>query len=272
MRHLISALFLLGAGCSGLGRVRDDGLDREFAEETLAGDSSALVIQYDPGFAPANILAVRMPDGTLVLCSSPYDTVATRAMVRGLRQRFRPSRIVAINVHFHPDGTGGNQGYALEGVETYGSELTAAELARRGPAVWQETARVAPPRARARLEATPRISATKTFRAEDGLRLTFGGESVQVLYPGAGHSPDNVVVYFPSRRLLYGGDLIRAARAGVGFRGDANLAQWPAAVRSLAALSFEKVVPGHGKAGGRELLEHTLRVVGDAVSRPDVAY
>jgi metallo-beta-lactamase class B len=266
MRHFVTALLLLGAGCAGLDRARTDGLDRQFTEVTLPGDPGALVVQYNPGFAPANILVVRMPDGTLVLCSSPYDTVATRAMVRGLRQRFRPPRIVAINAHFHPDGTGGNEGYALEGVETYGSDLTAAALARRGSEVWQETARAAPPPARARLEATPRVAATRTFRAADGLRLSFGGESVQVIYPGAGHSPDNVVVYFPSRRLLFGGDLIRAARAGVGYRGDANLVLWRAAVRSLTTLPFDEVVPGHGESGGHELLDHTLKVVTNAVS------
>jgi glyoxylase-like metal-dependent hydrolase (beta-lactamase superfamily II) len=247
--------------------MKGSGVERELSEQTLPGDVG-LLIEHNPGFAPANILVVRMPDGTLVLCSSPYDTEATRAMVQRLRRRFQPPRMVAINVHFHPDGAAGNAGYALEGVETYGSDLTAAALSRRGPEVWQETARAAGASARTRILNTPIVVAARAFHATEGLRLDFGGESVQVFYPGAGHSPDNAVVYFPSRRLLFGGDLIRAAQAGAGYRGDADLARWPAAVQTVSRFSFDVVIPGHGSPGGRELLAHTLRVVAEASGAP----
>jgi metallo-beta-lactamase class B len=258
---VVSAMFLAGGGCAGLPPAQAN-VEQELTEQALA--AGVLVVRHDPGFAPANVLAVRMPDGTLVLCSSPYDTEATRSMVRRLRQRLRPGRIVAINVHFHPDGTAGNAGYALEGVETYASDLTAATLARRGREVWAMTAQAAPPALRARLLATPIVAPARTFRAAEGLRLTFGGEPVQVFYPGPAHSPDNVVVYFPARRLLYGGDLVRAARAGVGYRGDADLARWPSAITALSAFPADVVVPGHGAPGDGGLLAHTLKVVAEA--------
>lgn len=261
MRVSTIALLLLLSGCAAWRSAPADNLDRTFSETRLRGDPSMILVRYDPGFAPANILVVRMPDGTLVICSSPYDTPATRALVQSLKRRFKPPQIVAINVHFHPDGTGGNEAYALEGVATYGSDLTAAALSRRGLQVWQETACAEPEAARARLESTAVVAARRTFPAQDGLKLTFGGESLHVIYPGPGHSPDNVVVYFPSRRVLFGGDLIRAANAGVGYQGDANLASWPASLRLIAALDFDEVVPGHGEPGGRELIAHTIDVV-----------
>jgi metallo-beta-lactamase class B len=262
---MVGVMFVASPGCAGLSPSQAN-VDRELTEQALAAD--VVLVRHDPGFAPANVLAVRMPDGTLVLCSSPYDTEATRSMVRRLRQRLRPGRIVAINVHFHPDGTAGNAGYALEGVETYASDLTAATLARRGPEVWEMTAQAAPPALRARLQATPIVAPARTFRAAEGLRLTFGGEPVQVFYPGAAHSPDNVVVYFPARRLLYGGDLVRAARAGVGYRGDADLTRWPSAIAALAAFPADVVVPGHGAPGDARLLAHTLKVVTEASLSP----
>jgi metallo-beta-lactamase class B len=262
---------LLSLGCATFARPPQHEADQEEIGQEIGQElkevalgSQVLLMQHDPGFAPANVLAVRMPDGTLVLCSSPYDTGATRTMVRRLRRRWRPPRIVAINVHFHPDGSAGNAGYALEGVETYGSDLTAQALARRGPEVWALTARSASAEARRRIEATPIVAAARTFRATDGLRLTFGGEAIQIFHPGPGHSPDNLVVYFPSRRLLFGGDLVRAADAGVGYRGDADLARWPAAVDAVAAFPADVVVPGHGAAGGPELLRHTRQVVLEA--------
>jgi glyoxylase-like metal-dependent hydrolase (beta-lactamase superfamily II) len=260
-----AAVMLLFCGCAGVSPVPVEA-NRELSEQRIGPD--VLLVEHDPGFAPANILAVRMPDGTLVLCSSPYDTVTTRRMVQRLRERFRPAKIVAINVHFHPDGTAGNEGYAAEGVQTYGSDLTREALARRGREVWEVTARAAPPAAAARIRATPILPAVQTFLAKEGLRLTFGGEVVAVVYPGPAHSPDNVVVHFPSRRLLFGGDLVRAAGAGVGYRGDADLSGWAAAVRTVMALDANLVVPGHGRSGGRELLEHTRTIVDAALSSP----
>jgi glyoxylase-like metal-dependent hydrolase (beta-lactamase superfamily II) len=259
------AALLFGLGCAHTPPSPTEDAQGELSERSLAKD--VLLIQHDPGFAPANVLVVRMPDGTLVLCSSPYDTAATRSMVRQLRRRFRPARMVAINVHFHPDGTAGNEGYALEGVETYGSDLTREALGRRGRETRALTAQAASPRARARLASTPIVFAAKTFRATEGLRLEFGGASVQLIYTGPAHSPDNIVVHFPSHGLLFGGDLIRAANAGVGYRGDADLARWPAALDVVAALAFEVVVPGHGAPGGRELLHHTRQAV-SAAARP----
>jgi glyoxylase-like metal-dependent hydrolase (beta-lactamase superfamily II) len=258
------AALILGLSCAHTQPRPTADTRGELSERSLGKD--VLLIQHDPGFAPANVLVVRMPDSTLVLCSSPYDTAATRSMVRQLRQRFRPARMVAINVHFHPDGTGGNEGYALEGVETYGSDLTREALGRRGRETRALTARAAAPSAQARIASTPIMFAANAFRATEGLRLEFGGASVQLLYMGPAHSPDNIVVYFPSHGLLYGGDLIRAANAGVGYQGDADLARWPATLELVAALAFEVLVPGHGAPGGRELLDHTRQVVSAAAN------
>src|ERR1044071_8980175 len=93
-----------------------------------------LAVHQSPDQSSANVLVVRTRDGSVVICSSPYDTTAARALVRYIRARFRAPRIVAINTHFHPDGTAGNEGYAAEGVDTYASDHTVALQAERGAA------------------------------------------------------------------------------------------------------------------------------------------
>ena len=45
------------------------------------------------------------------------------------------------------------------------------------------------------------------------------------------------------------------------FDGDADLEAWPASVERFLELDFDTVIPGHGAAGGRELIEHTLAVL-----------
>lgn len=45
-----------------------------------------LAVHTGPKASSANVLAVRMEDGTVVICSSPYDTETTRVLVRALRE------------------------------------------------------------------------------------------------------------------------------------------------------------------------------------------
>lgn len=102
--------------------------------------------------------------------------------------------------------------------------------------------------------------AARTFDEHEGLVLRFGAEEVRVVYPGAAHSPDNVVVFFPSRGVLFGGCMIKGS-ASVGFIGDADLDHWESAVDSVRALGAKIVIPGHGPVGGAELFDLTTSVV-----------
>jgi metallo-beta-lactamase class B len=91
-------------------------------------------------------------------------------------------------------------------------------------------------------------------------RLKVGSTVLELLYPGAGHAPDNIVVYLPQAQVLFAGCLVKPARAR-GIRDeDANLASWPLALRRIID-RFREVrvlVPGHGAPGGVELLSHTM--------------
>lgn len=234
-------------------------IDRELVARQVA--PGAYVITHEP-FHASNVLVVQMPDGTVVICSSPFESEGTRALVRWIRATLHPRRMVAINTHFHFDGSGGNQAYAAAGVETIGSRQTAALLAERGPALRAGSAEsFADPALRARVAHLALVAPHRTFDAARGLTLRFGGEEVRVIYPGPAHSPDNLVVHFPARELLFGGCMIKATGASIGYTGDADLAHWEAAVRSLEPLAPRVVVPGHGAVGGRELLSATIAVV-----------
>ena len=244
-------------------------INAELAATRVAPD--VYVITHEPAYS-SNVLVVRMKDGTLVVCSSPFDTGATRAMLEWLRREFSPPRIVAINTHYHPDGTAGNEAYAESGVEIYASDLTQALLAQSGERVRdQSAAGLKDPVLSARVKSTRIVPAAKTFKAGDGLTLTIGGETVRVLHPGPAHSPDNVVVHFPARGVLFGGCMIKTG-SSIGNTADADLGNWESAVRSLEPLAPKIVVPGHGPVGGIELFRNTIEVVrgarGAALAHP----
>jgi glyoxylase-like metal-dependent hydrolase (beta-lactamase superfamily II) len=225
----------------------------------------AFVVTHEP-FVSANVLVVRMPDGTVVLCSSPVETQATRALVGWVHAALAPSHIVAINTHFHVDGTGGNEAYRELGVVTYASDHTQALLAEKGQRTQAATASgFNDIDKRRRVETTKITPAERTFPEHDGLLLTFGGEEVRVLYPGRAHSPDNVLVFFPAKQLLFGGCMIKAVRE-IGYIGDADLDHWEQAIEFARGLGAKLVVPGHGAVSGPDLFDVTISAVRDARS------
>lgn len=132
----------------------------------LAPDVFVAVVD-SPNQSAANVLFVKARDGSVVICSSPYDTETTRALVRYVRASLHPTRILAINTHFHGDGTGGNEGYAAEGVETYASDHTIALQTARGMAGIEGMARYVEsdnPVLAARVRATRRPRPTRLPR------------------------------------------------------------------------------------------------------------
>ena len=87
---------------------------------------------------------------------------------------------------------------------------------------------------------------------------------VELFYPGAAHSTDNLVVYVPSANVLYGGCAVHElSSTSAGNVADADLAEWPTSVERIQKHypEAEVVIPGHGLPGGLDLLQHTANVV-----------
>ena len=222
------------------------------------GDGAFVIVHACPW--PANALLVAMPDGTLVLAGTPYTAAATRTVLDWARRQFGDGRIVAINTGYHVDNLGGNQALLDAGAAVYGSDLTVRLLRDRGEHMRQVTlALIGDPKSPAyQLHAGLRlVPPDHVFPLHDGLRLTFGGEEVDVFYPGPSQAPDKVVVYFPARRLLFGSCMILAG-SRPGNTADADMKQWPESVRRLGQFPVDVVVPGHGDRLDPGLIAHTL--------------
>jgi metallo-beta-lactamase class B len=100
---------------------------------------------------------------------------------------------------------------------------------------------------------------------DDNLELTVGNKKVISEYFGEGHTRDNIVSYFPSEQVLFGGCLIKSKGAGKGNLADANVAEWPKTVRAVKRKYGDAavVVPGHGKPGGPDLFDYTIKLFDD---------
>ncbi len=233
-------------------------IDDELTARRIAKDT--FVVTHEPFFS-SNVLVARMPDGAVLVGSSPFETVASRALVGWIRATMSPTRIVAINTHFHFDGTGGNEAYRELGVDTWASSLTQQLLRDVGPRMQTvSAAQTSHPGRRARVAAMRLVPAEHTFEAGKELEMGFGAERVRIVSPGPAHAPDNVVVWMPARGVVFGGCMIKSSDAA-GFIGHADLEHWEEAVETVRALGARVVIPGHGAVGGPELYDLTIRVV-----------
>ncbi len=70
-----------------------------------------------------------------------------------------------------------------------------------------------------------------------------GGREVHLLFLGRAHTAGDVIAYIPSERVVATGDLMHGL---LPFMGDGFPDEWPATLRALEALEFDRVIPGHG--------------------------
>lgn len=218
-----------------------------------------------------NSLLVEMNDGQLVLIDTPNTPEATRDLLQWIGKKFVDRKITAFNTHFHFDCLGGNQALLEKNIKIYGSELTAKMIEERGEAVRIQTiSSLSGPenqRYREAYEKIPYITPTPLSGLEDGRSLDFNGEKLEIYYPGEAHAPDNLVLYFPQKQILFGGCMVKSINSKtIGNTSDANLNAWPRSIQKVIERYPEAdlVIPGHGAWGSTELLLHTLNLVNAA--------
>jgi glyoxylase-like metal-dependent hydrolase (beta-lactamase superfamily II) len=96
---------------------------------------------------------------------------------------------------------------------------------------------------------------SNTFELIDGV--------VSVFYPGAGHTEDNIVVWLPKEKILFGGCFVKSLHSKhLGYTGDAVISEWSNSIQKVINRypDIKLVVPGHGKVGDVSLLTHTQKL------------
>jgi len=185
------------------------------------------------GLVPSNGLIVREADHVVVI-DTAWGAAPSRALLAWIDRELQLPVTRLIVTHFHDDRLGGWEVFAERGTRIVASEQTLA-LAKVEP-----------------------TAAFDLYRLSPGEKLTNG--TLEILYPGPAHAPDNVVVWVPASRILAGGCAVRsAASGGLGNLSHASVADWAASIARVHAAypDARLVLPGHGDAGGPELLDHT---------------
>jgi len=207
-----------------------------------------------------NSLLVRTPNDTVILVDTPFTPPDTEELLAWSQRQWGRLPTFAVNSHWHFDATGGNQVLVNNGVEVWSSQRTATALRQRGEQLRLDLmtsfSKRNPDTAK-KLRSLRPTPATRIIDIRDSVELVLGGETVQLVYPGPSHSADSIGVFFPARRLLYGGCAVRSD-ARIGYRGEADLANWPRALETFAALRPKLVVPGHGRRFDPEMIAESI--------------
>lgn len=118
--------------------------------------------------------------------------------------------------------------------------------------------------------AAPRLAAiTSASSRPDAALLSFSDRfalyasrrRVAVYFLGAAHTAGDIVVLLPEDKVLFSGDIAIGKKAPFMQSDDVDPKGWENALARLAQLDVEKVVPGHGTLGNRQIIGETLGYV-----------
>jgi metallo-beta-lactamase class B len=179
-------------------------------------------VDYEGTPFPSNSMYAVTPDG-VVMFDTPWDTNQVEPLLDSIKARHGKEVIMCIATHFHDDRTGGFDVLKRNGIRTYSTRLT-YELCRE----------------------TNRPLAEFILAADTVFNI--GGLEFATFFPGAGHAPDNIVIWLPASQILYGGCFIKSTEAGgLGNLSHADTKSWELATEKVMQKFSDAmyIIPGH---------------------------
>ena len=251
---LVAAAFL-AVSCAGEPRVRTVAEDakplpeislEKIAEGVWVHKSYAVIEPWGPILSQGLVVE---RNGVVVLVDTAWTDGDTAKLLALAENATGIKPALVIGTHAHDDKIGGLDAAHGAGVISLGHAFTIADAPQRN---------LTPPQKVLFTRGNPQtVTGAQAIDGGGMMKL----DLVEVFYPGPGHTRDNIVVYDPVSKVLFGGCLIRpGGSTNLGNTADGDVTNWADAVRKVAAAfpEAEIVVPSHGLRGGRELLQHTI--------------
>jgi glyoxylase-like metal-dependent hydrolase (beta-lactamase superfamily II) len=190
---------------------------------------------YKGSPVPANALYLVTNEG-VVMIDCPWDSTQFQPLLDSIQLKHNKKVVMYIATHSHADRTIGLEFYRKHGVKTY-STVQTDEICKK------------------------KHEKRAEFLMIKDTTFKIGQYSFQTFYPGPGHTVDNIVVWFPKDKVLYGGCFIKSTDASdLGNVTEADISKWPASIKKLQAKFPDPVyvIPGHDDWKNKASLEHTL--------------
>jgi cyclase len=167
-----------------------------------------------------NVAVLPTSEGVILVDDKfDQDGPEIRAKVKSITGQ--PIRYI-INTHHHGDHTGGNKSFLESSVEIIAHRNARATMVQQ------------------KMPGLPRI----TF--SDETQVFLGGKEVRVQYFGRGHTSGDVMVFFPSEKVVHTGDLFVRGAPFIDYSAGGSLKAWDQTLEGALKADFEIVIPGHG--------------------------
>lgn len=186
---------------------------------------------------PANGMYLVTSAG-VVLFDTPWDTTQFQPLLDSILSKHGKNVTHCIATHFHDDRSGGLEFYQKKGIKTYTTTHTDALSKKYG---------------HKRAE----------FLLKKDTVFNIGSYAFETYYPGEGHTPDNIVIWFGKQKILYGACLIKSVEdEDLGYLGDANRKEYATTIKNVQKKCRQPryVIVGHGDWTNVKALEHTLKM------------
>ena len=190
----------------------------------------------DYGRVPCNG-AIFISQNEAAIFDTPSDSTTTIELINYVKNDLKSIiKAVVIN-HFHIDCLGGLKEFHQNKVTSYASNKT-IELAKKDH------------------KELPQIGFDKVDT------LLIRNNAVINTFFGEAHSKGNIISFFPSENALFGGCQVKSLTSGRGNLEDANIKEWSNTIENIkeAYPEIKYVIPGHGKIGGVDLLDFTIKM------------
>jgi len=228
-----------------------------------------MITHYFPYYG-GNSLFIRLDSMKAVLIDTPYDGVATIALLEWINNTFRDLELVAIVTGFHQDNLGGNEELIARNIPVFGMTMTADLVRDKGDELKRilvESVKNSENKSYfERYSTLNLVPPNRTFMLKKGETkiIEVASEKFEFFYPGESHTVDNAVVFVHKEKILFGGCMIRAlSNRRPGYIKYANMIEWPKSVE-LVKDQFpdcDIIIPGHGFEGDSTLLQHTINIL-----------
>lgn len=208
-----------------------------------------------------NVTAVGGSGGLLVVDTHASEKAAHEVLA-DVRAIGAGDVVAVVNTHEHFDHTFGNAVLrdAYPGVPIHAHEVAAARTVAAGERIKREYADSEDEHA-AEVLATRIVPAEETFSSARVVEL--GDRAVELVHPGPGHSPGDLVVRVADADVVLAGDLVEESAAPA-YGVDCHPLDWPRALDLVLQLTGPDtvVVPGHGAVVDRAFVQDQRADIG----------
>ncbi len=175
-----------------------------------------------------------------IICDTPTNDELSKHLLNWISENHPDVKIKAVIVnHFHEDCLGGLAEFHRAGIKSYAHAL--------GPEL---------------MKIKNDSSEVPQNLFNTLLEIKVGNKKIINYYVGEAHTRDNIITWIPSEKTIFGGCMVKSMNADKGNLADANVKEWSNTIQKIkdTCPQAKLIIPGHGNAGGQELLDYTIEL------------